>query len=155
MPFTTAMTTSFKVELATATHNFTTSTGNVFGVALGKVAAARTYDATTVNLAALQTATTDEVASGGGYTTNGFLWTAAQNTTPTSTGTTAFWSWSVNPSWTSASFSTIGCLLYNNTAAGKNSVYVGDFAGTQTVTAGTLTLILPANAAGTSLLRIA
>jgi hypothetical protein len=154
MAFTTAMTTSFKVELATATHNFTTTTGNVFAVALGKVGAARTYDASTTNLSQLQTATTDEVASGGGYTTNGFLWTAAQNTTPTSTGTTAFWSWSVNPNWTSASFSTIACLLYNSTSAGK-SVYVGDFAGTQTVTAGTLTLILPANAAGTSLLRIA
>jgi hypothetical protein len=154
MAFTTAMTTSFKVELATATHNFTTTSGNVFGVALGKVGAARTYDATTTNLSQLQTATTDEVANGSGYTTNGFLWTAAQNTTPASSSTTAFWSWSVNPNWTSASFSTIACLLYNSTSSGK-SVYVGDFGGTQTVTSGTLTLVLPANAAGTSLLRIA
>jgi hypothetical protein len=154
MAFTTAMCTSFKVELATATHNFTTTSGNVFAVALGKVGAARTYGAATVNLTDLNTATTDEVASGGGYTTNGFLWTAAQNTTPSSSGTTAFWSWSVNPNWTSASFSTIACLLYNSTSSGK-AVYVGDFGGTQTVTSGTLTLVLPANGVGTSLLRIA
>lgn len=151
--FTTAMPTSFKVELATATHNFTITTGNVFKIALGKVTPTGTYGAATVNYSDL-TGNSDEVASGAGYTTGGFAWTAAQNITPTSTGTTAFWQWSVNPSWTSASFSTVGCIIYNSSASNK-AVYVGSFGGTQTVTSGTLTLVLPTNDATTGLLRLA
>ncbi len=149
---TTAMCTSFKVELATATHNFTTTSGNVFKIALVKVSPTGTYDATTTNYSNL-TGNSDEVGSGGGYTTGGFAWTAAQNTTPTSTGTTAFWSWSVNPSWTSATFSTTGGIIYNSSASNK-AVGVFDFGGTQTVSAGTLTLTLPTNDATNAILRI-
>jgi hypothetical protein len=151
--FTTAMPTSFKVEVLTATHNFTITTGNVFKVALGKVSPTGTYGAATVNYSDL-TGNSDEVASGGGYTTGGFAWTAAQNITPTSSGTTAFTQWSVNPSWTSASFSTVGCIIYNSSASNK-AVYVGSFGGTQTVTSGTLTLVLPTNDSTNALLRIA
>lgn len=153
MAFTTAMPTSFKAELPQALHNFTTTTGNVFKVALGKVGVAGTYGAATTNYSDL-TGNSDEVSSGGGYTTGGFAWTAAQNTTPSSSGTTAFWSWSTNPSWTSASFSTTGCIIYNSSASNR-AVYVGSFGGTQTVTSGTLTLVLPTNDASNAILRIA
>jgi hypothetical protein len=151
--FTTAMPTSFKVEMLTATHNFTITTGHVFKAALGKVAPTGTYDATTTNYSNL-TGNADEVAAGGGYTTGGFAWTAAQNLTPVATGTVAFTQWSVNPSWTSASFSTVGCIIYNS-SQGNRAVYVGSFGGTQTVTAGTLTLVLPTNDSTNALLRIA
>lgn len=158
MAFTTALCNTYRAELAQALHNFTITSGNVFSVALGKVGAARTYGAGTTNLSDLQAATTDEVANGNGYTTNGFSWTAAQNLTPVITGGTgvvAWWQWSVNPSWTSASFSTIACLLYNTTSSGR-AVLVNDFGGTQTVTAGTLTLVQPVSPAfNTALLRIA
>ena len=150
--FTTAFPTSFKVELATATHNFTTTTGNVFKVALGKVTPTGTYGAATTNYSNL-TGNSDEVANGSGYTTGGFAWTAAQNTTPLSSSTTAYWSWSVNPSWTSATFSTVGCIIYNSSGSNQ-AVYVGDFGGTQSVSSGTLTLVLPTNGVGTSILRI-
>jgi len=149
---TTAMPTSFKKELATATHNFTTTTGNVFKVALVKVSPTGTYDATTTNYSNL-TGNSDEVASGGGYTTGGFAWTAAQNITPLTSGAVAYWQWDTNPSWTSASFSTTGCIIYNSSASNA-AVYVGDFGGTQTVSSGTLTLVLPTNGSTTSLLRI-
>jgi len=149
--FTTAMPTSFKVELLTATHNFTITTGNVFKVALGIASPTGTYGAATTNYSNL-TGNSDEV-SGTGYTAGGFAWTAGQNITPTSTGTTAFTQWSVNPSWTSATFSTSGCIIYNSSASNR-AVYVGSFGGTQTVTAGTLTLILPTNDASNSMLRI-
>src|SRR4051812_22391546 len=105
---TTAMCTSFKSELATAKHNFTTTTGSIYGMLLIKVGASRTFDQTQTNVGNPPGPTgtpgttligTDEV-TGTGYTTGGFLWTAAQNTTPSTSGTTAFWSWSVNPSWT-------------------------------------------------------
>jgi hypothetical protein len=96
---------------------------------------------------------TDEVANGSGYTTGGFAWTAAQNITPATSGTQAYWSWSANPSWTAATFSTSGCMIYNSTASGK-SVACYSFGGTQTVTAGTFTVTLPTNGAGTSVLQL-
>lgn len=146
------MCTSFKTELPQAIHNFTITTGNVFDVALVKVSPTGTYGAATTNYSNL-TGNSDEVANGSGYTTGGFAWTAAQNLTPTSTSTTAWWQWSVNPSWTSATFSTTGCIIYNSSASNK-SVYVGDFGGTQTVTSGTLTLIQPTANSSSALLRI-
>lgn len=150
--FSTAMPTSFKAELPRALHDFTITTGAIFKIALGKVGPAGTYGAATTNYSDL-TGNSDEVSSGGGYTTGGFAWTAAQNITPLTSGTGAYWQWSVNPSWTSASFSTIGCIIYNSSSSNR-AVYVGSFGGTQTVTAGTLTLVQPTNGVGTSLLQI-
>lgn len=150
--YTTAFPTSAKGELPQAIHNYTASTGNVYKVALGIAAPAGTYGAATTNYSNL-TGNSDEVPNGSGYTTGGFAWTAAQNITPSTSGTGAFWQWSVNPNWTSASFSTGGCIIYNSSSTNK-AVYVGSFGGTQTVTAGTLTLVQPTNGVGTSLLQL-
>lgn len=150
--FTTAFPTSFKGELPQALHNFTTTSGNVFKVALGVASPVGTYGAGTTNYSNL-TGNSDELANGSGYTTGGFAFTAAQNTTPSTSGTGAFWSWSVNPSWTSASFSTSGCIIYNSSASNR-AVYVGSFGGTQTIVAGTFTLLLPTNGVGTSILQL-
>jgi hypothetical protein len=51
---------------------------------------------------------------------------------------------------------TIGCMFYNSSTrcSTGRAVYVGSFGGTQTVTAGTLTLVLPVNAPGTAILQI-
>lgn len=149
--FTTAMPNSFKNELGQAIHNFTTTTGHVFKVALGKVSPTGTYGTGTTNYSNL-TGNSDET-SGTGYSAGGFAWTAAQNITPTNTSTQTYWQWSVNPSWTTATFSTVGCIIYNSSASNQ-AVYVGSFGGTVTVTAGTLTLVQPSNAAGTSLLQL-
>lgn len=150
--FTTAMPTSFKVELMRALHDFTQTTGNDFRVALGKVGPTGTYDAATTNYTNL-TGNSDEVV-GTGYSAGGFDITAGNNTTPTSSGTTAFTTPAVNPSWTSATFSTTGCIMYNNTN-GTRAAYVGSFGGTQTVTAGTFTILMPTNNSSNALLRIA
>jgi hypothetical protein len=145
------MPTSFKGELPQAIHNFTISTGNVFKMALVKATPTGTYGAATTNYSDI-TGNSDE-ASGTGYTATGFAWTAAQNLTPLTSGTGAYWSWSVNPSWTSATFTTDGCVIYNSSASGK-AVYVGSFGGTQSVTAGTFTILLPTNGVGTSILQL-
>jgi hypothetical protein len=152
--FTTAFPTSAKGELPQAVHNYTITTGNVFKLALGKAAAslAGTYGAATTNYSNL-TGNSDEIPNGSGYTTGGFAWTAAQNLTPLTSGTGAYWQWSVNPNWTSATFTTSGCLIYNSSAANK-AVYAGSFGGDQTVSSGTLTLVQPVNGVGTSLLQL-
>ena len=120
--FTTAiMPTSFKAEVLQGLHNFTASTGNDFRIALGIGSPTGTYDATFQKYTAgtgSPTATnmgTDELPTATGYTQGGFDFTAANNQTPTTSGTTAYTQPSLNPSWTSATFTTSGCVIYNNT----------------------------------------
>lgn len=148
---TTAFCSSAKAELAQALHNFTTTSGHVFKLALIKASPTGTYGAASTNYSNI-TGNSDET-SGTGYTAGGFAWTAAQNTTPAVSGTTAYWSWSVNPSWTTATFSSQAGMIYNSSSSNK-AVYVGDWGGTQSVSAGTFTVVLPSNAASTSILRL-
>lgn len=127
-----------------------TFNGDTFFVALIIAAPTGNYGAATTNYSGLGA---DEV-SGAGYTAGGQALSA--NITPQTSGTTAFWSWSVNPSWVSASFSTGGCEFYNGStrALTGRSVYIGSFGGTQTVTAGTFTLVLPTNNSSNAILRL-
>ncbi|WP_213775113.1 hypothetical protein [Bradyrhizobium sp. dw_78] len=148
MSTTTAMCTSFKAEVAQALHNFTAGTGNAFKMALIKVAPTGTYDATTTNYSNL-TGNADEV-SGPGYTATGAALTCV---TPVTSGTTAYWTFSPNPSWTSATFSATACLIYNVTSGG-NSVSTHDFGGTQQVSNGTFTVVMPTADANNAILRI-
>ncbi len=148
---TTAFPSTLKQELPQALHNWTTTTGNIFKVALIIPSPAGTYGAATTNYSDL-TGNSDEVPNGSGYTTGGFAFTAAQNLTPLLTSTTAYWQWSTNPNWTTATFTTAGCLIYNSNASNR-AVYIGSFGGTISVTSGTLTLTLPTNNSTLALLR--
>jgi hypothetical protein len=97
---------------------------------------------------------TDELSTGSGYTQGGVACGGANNTTPTlGGGTTAYTTPAVNPSWTSATFTTSGCVMYNS-SNNTLAVYVGS-TGSQTVSAGTYTLLMPSNTNTTALLRIA
>ena len=138
------MCTSFKVQLMTATHNFTNGTGNTFKLAL--------YD----NSASFTAATTaytssNEVANSGTYAAGGGTLT---NVTPTSTGTTAFTDFA-DLSFTSATITAYGALIYNDSAAGDPTVCVLDFGGAKTSTAGTFTIVFPAADASNAIIRIA
>jgi hypothetical protein len=159
--FTTAMPSSFKAEILQALHNFTTTTGNDFRVALGIASPTGTYGAATTNYGSgtgsptVSNMGTDELPTATGYTQGGYDITAANNVTPTvSAGTIAYTTPGVNPSWTSATFSTSGCLMYNFTN-GTRAAYVGSFGGVQTVSSGTFTILMPSNTNTTALLRIA
>ena len=138
------MCTSFKVELMKGVHNFTTSTGNTFKLAL--------YD----NSASFTAATTaytasNEVTASGSYSAGGGSLT---NVTPTSTGTTAFTDFA-DLSFTSATITAYGALIYNDSAAGDPSVCVLDFGGAKTSTSGTFTIIFPTNDSTNAIIRIA
>lgn len=138
------MCTSFKVELMRGVHNFTTSTGNTFKLAL--------YDNSASFTAATTTYTaTNEVAASGSYVAGGG---ALTNVTPTSTGTTAFTDFA-DLSFTSATITAFGALIYNDTAAGDPTVCVLDFGGAKTSTSGTFTIIFPTNDATNAIIRIA
>lgn len=138
------MCTSFKVELMQAVHNFTASTGNTFKLAL--------YDNNATFTAATTAYTaTDEVANSGTYSAGGGTLT---NVTPVSSGTTAFTDFA-DLSFTSATITAYGALIYNDTAAGNPAVCVLDFGGAKTSTNGTFTIIFPTADATNAIIRIA
>jgi hypothetical protein len=142
-------TTSFKVELLQAVHNFGPTTPNTFKIAL-YTAAANIGPTTTAYTA------TGEVASGGGYTTGGN--TLVISVSPTSGNNsssvpTAFVSFS-NTSWPNATFTCRGALIYNDSVAGDPSVAVLDFGSDKTVSNDTFTIIFPTPDANNAVVRI-
>ena len=146
---TTAMPTSFKVELFKGVHNFTASTGDTFKIALLKATAAGTgtFGAATTNYSNLST---DELGSGSGYTTGGNTLTKV---TPTTSGTTGFTDFA-DTTWTSATFTTCGALIYN-TSSTNRACAVLSFGGDQQVSSGDFQIQFPAAAASTAIIRIA
>ena len=138
------MCTSFKVELMQAVHNFTTGTGDTFKLALYDNSASFTAATTAYTV-------TNEVPNSGTYTAGGGTLT---NVTPTSTGTTAFTDFA-DISFTSATITAYGAMIYNDTAAGNPSVCILDFGGAKTSTAGTFTIIFPTADASNAIIRIA
>lgn len=148
MAITTAMSTSFKSEVMQALHNFLLTGGNAYKLALIKPAMAGTYGAASTNYSNI-TGNTDE-ASGTGYTAGGNTLTRID---PTTSGTTAFTDFA-DTSWTSATFSADGCMIYNSTN-GNRSVGVWDFGGTKSVTNGTFTIQFPTPDATNAIIRFA
>ena len=138
------MCTSFKVELMKAVHNFTASTGNAFKLALYDNSASFTAATTAYTV-------TNEVANSGTYAAGGGTLT---NVTPIATGTTAFTDFA-DLSFTSATITAYGALIYNDTAAGNPTVCVLDFGGAKTSTSGTFTIIFPTADASNAIIRIA
>jgi hypothetical protein len=140
-------TTSFKVQLLQAVHNFGPTTPNTFKVAL-YTAAADINETTTVY------STTNEVV-GTGYTAGGN--TLVISTSPTSANNTAnvptaFISFN-NSTWTNATFTARGALVYNVTQ-GNKSVAVLDFGSDKTVNNDTFQIIFPTPDANSAIVRI-
>ena len=145
MAITSAICTSFKQEILVGTHNFTATSGDTFKIALF------TSDA---SLGAGTTAysTSNEItnSSGTAYTAGGATLTSV---TPTTSGTTAFCDFA-DVSFSSASFTANGALIYNDTQSDK-AVAVIAFGGDKTVTSGTFTIQFPTADASNAIIRIA
>ena len=150
------MCTSFMGELMTATHNFGTApiraaaTADTFKGAL--YLASATYDAATTAYSV-----TGEV-SGAGYSAGGVVVTNANPPVATNASTTAgvaYWTPSASLTYTSVTLTTAfdAVLIYNSSQSNK-AVSVHTF-GSQTITAGTFTLTMPASTTTTALLRLA
>jgi len=145
-----AMCTSFKKELMLGTHNFATN-GNAFKLALyaegggGK-------SSTTATLGATSTVytTTGEVANSGSYAAGGG---ALTKVAPNTNGTTAFTDFA-DISFTTASITAMGALIYNDTN-GDKAVAVLDFTSNKTSTSGTFTVQFPTADASNAIIRIA
>ena len=146
MAISSAICNTFKKEILTAVHNFTASSGNTFNLALYTSSASMGASTTAY-------ATTNEIAntSGSAYSAKG---KALTSVTPVLDGSTAVCDFA-NISWTSASFTANGCLIFNDTASGDPGVCVVAFGGDKTVTSGTFTIEFPAADASNAIVRIA
>lgn len=151
--------TASKASTGSISGGTLTFSGDTFMIALFKAGVAGTYNATAVNY-------TDMIAdetSGAGYTATGL---ALTNVSPVLSGTTSYVSFSPNPSWTSASFSSDGAMIYNssvrlggtsgsNTTGGGRAIGVFSFGSTQTIAAGTFTVLMPSATSSTAIFRLA
>jgi hypothetical protein len=140
---TTVMPTSFKGEILRGVHNFATG-GNTFKLALYDNSASFTAATTAYT-------TTNEVAASGSYVAGGGTLTKQGVST---TGTTAITDFS-DLSFTTATITAYGALIYNDTATGDPAVAVLNFGGAKTSTAGTFTIVFPAATATGAIIRIA
>ena len=145
MAISSAVCNSFKQEILVGTHNFTASSGNAFKLALYQSDASLGAGTTAYS-------TSEEITntSGSAYTAGG---KAITSVTPVLDGSTAVCDFA-DISFTSASFTANGCLIYNSTNSNK-AVCVVAFGGDKTVSSGTFTIQFPAAGASTAIVRIA
>jgi len=146
MAITAAVCESFKKELLQALHDFTITTGHVFKIALYTSSA--TLNASTTNYS-----TTNEVV-GAGYSAGGTVITSSTPVLSTGgVGAVALCDFT-DAVWTTATITARGALIYNDTSANDKGVQVLDFSTDQTSTAGTFTIVFPAPAKTTAILRL-
>tara|TARA_R110002020_G_scaffold246185_1_gene459952 strand:- start:370 stop:804 length:435 start_codon:yes stop_codon:yes gene_type:complete len=137
------MCTSFKKELLEAKHNFLNSGGSTFNLALYTNSASFT--------AATTAYTTSNEVSGTGYTAKGAALTRVD---PTTSGTTALTDFS-DLTFSTATVTARGALIFNDSASGDPTVVVLDFGGDKTSTAGDFTVVFPTADASNAIIRIA
>ena len=150
MAITQAVCTSFKQEILVEGHNFTASSGDTFKIAL--------YDSD-ANLGAATTdySSSEEITNtaGSAYSAGG---AALTNSGVSLSSTTAFTDFS-DVSYTSASFTANGALIYNTTTDGGSSttdaVAVIAFGSDKTATNGTFTIQFPTADASNAIIRLA
>ena len=145
MAITSAICTSFKQEILVGTHNFTATSGNTFKIALYTSSASLGAGTTAYS-------TSNEItnSSGTAYTAGGAPLTSV---TPTTDSTTAVCDFA-DVSYTSASFTANGALIYNDTQSDK-AVAVIAFGSDKTVTSGTFTIQFPTADATNAIIRLA
>ena len=126
-----------------AKHNFLLSGGSTFQIALYTDSASFT--------AATTAYTTSNEIIGTNYSAKGNTLTRIDPTTSSTTAYTDF----ADSAWTTATFSAMGAMIFNDTASGDPSVVILDFGALKTATAGTFTITFPGAAASTAIIRIA
>jgi len=137
------MCTSFKKELLEAKHNFLNSGGNTFNLAL--------YTNSASFNAATTAYTSSNEVSGTGYTAKGAALTRVD---PSTSGTTALTDFS-DLTFSTATVTARGALIFNDSASGDPTVVVLDFGGDKTSTAGDFTVVFPTADASNAIIRIA
>jgi len=160
MALTTVMPTAAKANFLAGVH----LAADAYKMSLIKVGHTGVYDKTFVQAGTPNNSTggapttsnigTDEVAASGSYAAGGIAM-AGYTAGSDSTTNTAWIDWTTDPAATTATISSVGAVIYNDTKAGKPVVSLHDFGGTVSSTAGTFTITLPLPAAATAIVRLA
>lgn len=139
-----ALCTSFKVGVLDGEFDFSSDTSQTFKIALYTSSA--TLGASTTAYSA-----TNEV-SGTGYSAGGNTLSISAN--PASSGTTAFLDFA-DTTWSTATITARGALIYLANGTTNPAVAVLDFGGDKTSTAGDFTIQFPTADASNAIIRIA
>ena len=137
------MCTSFKKEILEGVHNFKNSGGSTFKLALYTNSASFT--------AATTAYTTSNEVSGSGYSAGGGTLTRVD---PTTSSTTAYTDFS-DLTFSSATITARGALIYNDSASGDPTVVVLDFGADKVSTSGDFTIVFPTADSSNAIIRIA
>ena len=138
MAITQAMCTQFKRDVMLGLHDLDSDT-----IKIALYTSSATLNATTTAYA-----TTNEI-SGAGYTAGGVTLASASVVNNSTSGCFD----SDDPSWTSATFTARGALIYNDTESDL-AIAVLDFGGDFTVAGGTFKIVFPAQTASNAIVRI-
>ena len=145
MAITSAICSSFKQELLQGKHSFESSGGHTFKLALFTSSASLGAGTTAYS-------TSNEISntSGSAYSAGGATLTSVTPVLDSSTAVCDF----ADVSYTSATFTANGALIYNDTQSDK-AVAVIAFGGDKTVTSGTFTIQFPTADASNAIIRLA
>jgi len=143
MAISTTMCTSFKKEILEAVHNFKNSGGSTFNLALYTSSA-------TLNASTTAYSTSNEV-SGTNYTAKGASLTRVDPSTSSTTALTDF----ADLTFSNATVTANGALIFNDSASGDPAVCTLAFGGDKTSTAGDFTIQFPTADASNAIIRIA
>ena len=146
MAISSAICNSFKVEILKAVHDFTASSGNTFNLALYTSSASLGAGTTAYS-------SSNEISntSGSAYSAKGKALTSVTPALSTDTACCDF----ADVSWTSASFTANGCLIFNDSHSSDAAVCAIAFGGDKTVSSGTFTIQFPTADASNAIIRIA
>ena len=146
---------SFKKELLEGVHNFKNSGGDDFKLALfAEGTGAKSSTTATLGFGTTALVTTGEVTSSGSYSTGGASLTRVDPSVATATTTQTAFTDFADLSFTTASITAMGALIYNSSDSNK-AVCVLDFSTNKTSTSGTFTIQFPTADANNAIIRIA
>lgn len=150
-----AMCNSFKKELLEGVHNFKNSGGDDFKLALfAEGSGGKSSTTATLGFGTTAFTTTGEVATSGSYSTGGGALTRVDPSVATSTSTATAFTDFADLSFTTATITAMGALIYNSSDSNK-AVCVLDFTSNKTSTSGTFTIQFPTADASNAIIRIA
>jgi hypothetical protein len=141
MAITSAICTSFKQEILVEGHNLTNGADSI---KLALYTSSATLGAGTTAFVTTGQATGTNYSSGG---------SALTNVTPSTSGTTAIVDFA-DLTFSTATVTARGCLLYNTTNSNK-AICAIDFGGDKTSTAGDFTVVFPSPTATGAIIRLA
>ena len=154
MAITQAMCNAFKKELMLGTHNFATN-GNAFKLALyAEGGGGKSSTTATLGHGTTAFTTTGEIANSGSYTSGGGTLTKVAPSVASSTSSATAFTDFTDLSFTTATITAMGALIYNDTNSDK-AVCVLDFTSNKTSTSGTFTIQFPTADASNAIVRIA